>query len=162
MHFKLIITSLLVISIFNGCQKKFEAPNVTFSTAPPDFRATINGVEFVAILSGAVRRSDGVISIAGQSNDRAKLIAFTLVDSGVHIYTLSMNSSRNFCGYEDTGFAFSSNEGINPGDSGGSLEIVSIDSVNRTLSGTFALKVFRQLDRTQRIITEGVFDHIKY
>ena len=74
-----------------------------------------------------------------------------------------MNSSTNFCGYEDSnGLAFSSYEGINPGDSGGALAITSIDPSRRTMSGTFSLKVFRQLDRTQRIITEGIFTNIPY
>jgi hypothetical protein len=74
-----------------------------------------------------------------------------------------MNSFVNLCGYEDNnGLAFSTGEGLAPGDSGGTLEITSIDSARRLMSGTFNLKVYRQLTREQRIITDGVFKNVSY
>ncbi len=162
MHINFVIRLLLLFIVYSSCQKKFEAPIDPVININPELKAKINGVQFNAVLSGAVRRNDGVISMAGKSND-GNFIAFTLVDSGIYKYTLDMNSSVNFCGYEDNnGLAFSSNEGINPGDSGGSLTITLIDSVKRTMSGTFNIKVFRQISRTQRIISEGIFNDISY
>lgn len=164
MRSHIIISLLLVLcAIFSSCQKEFEDSNNAPINTTVDFKAKINGVQFIAAISGAVRRgSDSVISISGKSND-GQIIAFTLADSGVHVYTLGINSTVNFCGYEDNnGLAFSSNEGINPGDSGGNIAIISIDSVKKLMSGTFNLKVFRQIDRTQRIITEGIFNNISY
>ncbi len=162
MRINFILRILLIIFFYNSCQKKYEAPIDAVVNANVEFKAKISGVQFDAVLSGAVRRSDGIISIAGKSYD-GKIIAFTLVDSGIHIYSFDMNNTMNFCGYEDNnGLAFSSNEGINPGDSGGNLAITLIDSVRRTISGTFNLKVFRQISRTQRIITEGIFNNISY
>ena len=49
-----------------------------------------------------------------------------------------------------------------PAESGGNLAIVSIDPVKRLMSGTFNFKAFRQVDGTQKIITEGVFNNIPY
>jgi Family of unknown function (DUF6252) len=159
-----IITSMLGLCILNSCQKKFEDTNRQASLNPPvaDFKAKINGVQFIAVLTGAAIRSDGVISIAAESNDR-QMIIFAVKDSGVHVYTLAMNSVFNFGGYTDAAsIAFASNEGINPGDSGGSLAITSIDGVKKLISGTFEFKAFHQDNRTQRIITQGVFNNVSY
>ena len=145
----ILIFLLLPCTIFNSCQKKFEAPSEPVPDLTSSFKANINGVQFVAALYGAVIRNDSIISIAGKTVD-GLTIEFTLSDSGVHVYSLDMNSSVNFCGYEDNnGLAFSTSEGLAPGDSGGTLEITSIDSTRRLMSGTFNLKVFRQLTRAQ-------------
>jgi hypothetical protein len=158
-----IITCLLSACILNSCQKKFEEPKNDFLNTPAaNFKAKINGVPFIAVLTGAAIREDSVISIAAEANDR-QMIIFAVKDSGVHVYTLAMKSVFNFGGYTDaTSIAFASNEGINPGDSGGSLAIISIDRVRRLISGTFDFKAFHQDNRTQRIITEGVFNNISY
>ncbi len=157
-----IITSLLGLCIFISCQKKFEDPNVISPAGPAEFKAKINGAAFNAVLTGAAIREDSVISIAAESSDR-QMIVFAVKDSGVHTYTLAMKSIFNFGGYTDaTSIAFSSNEGINPGDSGGTLAITSIDRINKLISGTFNFKAFHQDTKTQRTITEGVFNNIPY
>lgn len=162
MRTHVIITSLLVLCIFNSCQKEFEDPNDSSGSTTADFRAKISGVQFVAAISGAARRADSVISIAGKSNDEQQIV-FTVKDSGAHVYQLEFNSTSNFAGYvSSNSLAYSSNEGSSPAESGGNLAIVSIDSVKRLMSGTFNFKAFRQLDGTQRIITEGVFNNISY
>ena len=161
MRLSQIIIIVITGIIFNSCQKTFNAPVDATIKKVAELKATINGVQFVSELAGAVRRSDAIISIAGKSND-GKFIAFTLVDSGVHLYKLDMKSNVNFCGYEDNGLAFSSHEGINPGDSGGTLAITQIDPISKTMSGTFNIVVFRQLGRIQRMISDGIFNNIPY
>lgn len=151
-----------VISLFISCQKKFEHPNDFPLITIVDFKARINGDLFTAALSGAVRRNDGVISISGRSVDN-KVMSFTVADSGVHLYSFDVNSTTNFCWYEDnTGLAFSTNEGNNPDDAGGNLAIIFIDSIKKTMSGTFSVKLFRQIDHTQRTITEGIFNNVPF
>ena len=160
--FVYITTLLLVSFILSSCQKEFLNPDDSPLDTTVVFKAKINGVQFIAVLTGAAIRPDSVISIAGESNDK-QMIVFAVKDSGVHVYTLAINSVFNFGGYTDANStAFSSNEGINPGDSGGNLAIVSIDRVRRVISGTFNFKAFHQDNRTQRIITEGVFKNISY
>jgi hypothetical protein len=158
----IIITSLLAFCIFISCQKKFEDPNIISPVGSAEFKAKINGALFVAVLTGAAIREDSVISIAAESIDR-QMIVFAVKDSGVHEYTLAMKSVFNYGGYTDAAsIAFASNEGINPGDSGGTLSITSIDRTNKLISGTFNFKAFHQDNRTQRSITEGVFNNIPY
>ena len=162
MRIFVIITLLLSLGIFNSCQKKFEEPNDSSPASPTEFKAKINGVPFIAVITGAAIREDSVISIAAESNDR-QMIVLADKDSGVHVYTLAMKSVFNFGGYTDaTSIAFYSNEGINPGDSGGTLAITSLDRVKKLFSGTFYFKAFHQDNRTQRTITEGVFHNISY
>jgi len=162
MRAHVIIKLLLGLCILNSCQKEFEEPNDTPVNTTSGFKAKINGVQFTATIYGAAIRTDSVISIAGKSNDGQQIV-FTVKDSGVHVYKLEMNSLSNFGAYTDAhSIAFSSNEGYNPGDAGGNLTIVVLDRVKRLISGTFNLKVFREDDRTQRIITEGTFNNISY
>ncbi len=157
-----VTTLMLSLCILFSCQKKFEDPNIIPPAGAAVFKAKINGASFVAVLTGAAIRDDSVISIAAESSDR-QMIVFAVKDSGVHIYTLAMKSAFNFGGYTDaTSIAFSSNEGINPGDSGGNLAITSIDRINKLLSGTFSFKAFHQDNGTQRTITGGSFNNIPY
>lgn len=163
MRIFVIMAFLFCLCILNSCQKEFENPNyVPSQNTPAEFTAKINGIPFIAVLTGASIRTDGVISITGESNDR-QMITFAVRDSGVHVYMLPMKSDFNHGGYTDArSIAFATNEGINPGDSGGILEIVSIDRVKKLISGTFNFKAFHQDNRTQRIITDGIFNNISY
>ena len=163
MRTPIIVTSVLFLcTILNSCQKEFEDPNIAPANTTVDFRAKINGVQFVADISGGTILPDSIISLAGKSND-GQMIAFTVADSGVHVYNLDINSFSNVGAYvSGTSLNYTSNEGATPAESGGNLAIVSIDSVKRLMSGTFNFKAFRQLDGTQKIITEGVFNNISY
>ena len=157
-----IIISLLVLCIFNSCQKEFEDPNDPSANTTVSFKAKINGVQFIADIHNASIINDSVITLTGKSND-GQMIAFSVADSGVHVYTLDINSITNVGLYVDANsLAFTSVEGGTPAESGGNLAIVSIDPAKKLMSGTFNFKAFRQLDGTQRIITEGVFNNISY
>jgi len=95
MRIPIFLTSLLVLcTCLNSCQKEFEDPNETAVNTTADFRARINGVQFVAAIYGAALRPDTVISIAGKSNDGQQIV-FTVVDSGVHVYSLDVNGISN-------------------------------------------------------------------
>ncbi|HEV2832432.1 MAG TPA: DUF6252 family protein, partial [Hanamia sp.] len=63
---------------------------------------------------------------------------------------------------KDTAFAYTTNQGNTATESGGTLSITSIDTVNKKMSGTFSIKVYRQLDSKQKNITEGIFTNISY
>jgi hypothetical protein len=161
MRAPIILTSLLLLGniILNSCQKEYVDPLDTPTTS--DFTAKISGVPFVADITNATK-TNGIIYLAGKSND-GQMIAFSVTDSGAHVYSLEINNISNLGSYlSSTGSIFFSNEGTIPGESGGNLAIASMDTVQRLISGTFNLKVFRQADSTQKIITEGVFKNISY
>ncbi len=129
-----------------------------------DFRAKIDGVQWVANSATGASRMLGFINITGRSTDK-KYLSITLKDSGVHNYTLDQNSF-NAASYLDSNltntFNFSTNQGVNPGDAGGVVNVTSIDAVNKKISGTFSFRVFRQFDNSQRTLTEGSFTNIPY
>lgn len=114
--------------------------------------------------AAAASRIGGLINITGLGTDK-KLITITLADSGVHRYTLS-DVTMNVAAYVDSNLAnkmaFTTNQGDYPLEAGGEVNITSIDTANKKMSGTFSFKVFRQMDTLQRVITEGVFTNISY
>src|SRR5205085_8531110 len=103
-----IITGLgLFIICFssNSCQKEVSIDTSRDSTivSPPgsvsaSFTAKIDGVSFVADKVASATRALNSIAIVGQAND-GQTIALVVKDSGVHVYTLAINSSSNAGSY---------------------------------------------------------------
>ena len=152
--------------LLSSCQKEVDGgvDNNTPPAVSGDFRAKIDGTQWVANSATGASRVSGFISVVGRSTDK-KYVSIHLLDSGVHNYTLDANSF-NVASYIDSNLAntfnFSSNQGVNPGDAGGVVNVTSIDATKKTISGNFSFKVFRQFDNQQRTLTEGVFTNIPY
>lgn len=129
------------------------------------FTATIDGVGWIAADStkGATIL-DGVMNITGISLDN-KQISITLNDTLPGVYTLSQVSA-SLAAYADNdsadNYAYATNQGIDSTQAGGLVTITEIDKVNRTITGTFAFKVYRDIDHHQKTITEGVFYKLPY
>ncbi len=165
-----IITGILLLAVIcigsHSCQKEYVPTegDSTITTPPAvtgSFTAKIDGVQFVADKVAAATKAIGVIAITGQSTN-GELIVLRVADSGVHVYSLDIQSLTNAAAYsKDNGVAYTSNGGEG-GLSGGTLSITSIDTNKKTISGTFSIKVYRQIDSTQKVITEGIFKNISY
>jgi hypothetical protein len=94
-----------------------------------------------------------------------KTITMTLTDSGVHRYILSdatMNVAALVDSAEANRISYTSNGGVYPAESGGEVNITSIDATNKTISGTFSFKLFRPIDGAKKTITEGSFTNVTY
>lgn len=131
-----------------------------------NFKAKINGTQWVADKYAQGARVNGLINLSGLGIDK-KAIFITMKDSGVHQYTLAWdNSSYSAGAFMDSALtdvtAFTSNAGSTPDEGGGTVNITSIDEVNKTMSGTFSFKAIRFTDNTSRTITEGVFTNLPY
>jgi len=129
-----------------------------------DFRATISGTQWVANTLSSGARINGIINLTGKSSD-GKTLSITLKDSGVHQYTLAQQT-LNASAYTDSAsgnnIAFTSNASDDPSLAGGSVNITSIDTVNKRMSGTFTFRVFRPTDSATKNITLGSFTNIPY
>ncbi len=168
---KYIIGLLFIINISFGttsCQKEFTISEVDSSLITPpvtgsgSFTATIDGVKFIANKASGAVKSIGAIAIVGQSVTGEQIV-LRVADSGVYKYTLDINSFTNVGAYsKDSAYSYSTIEGSTLAQSGGTLSITSIDTVKKTMSGTFSMKVYRQFDDKQKNITEGVFINIPY
>ena len=165
LFYSLFVSSILIV--FLSCQKEID-PSIIENNNPPgavgNLKAKIDGTQWVANSAEGASRMLGLISIGGRSTDR-KYLTITLTDSGVHNYTLD-NNSMNAASYIDSTLAnpmnFTTNQGINPGDAGGFVNITSINTTNKTISGTFAFRVYRQMDGTHKTMTEGSFTNLPY
>ncbi|MFT3981930.1 MAG: DUF6252 family protein [Ferruginibacter sp.] len=164
---KIIFFGAIVMAvIFSACQHEYDPfdDDNTAAGGTGDFRAKIDGVQFVADSLKAASKMDSVIVITGISKSK-KMIVLRVKDSGVHNYTMHNESMTNVAAFTDfaetSPISYATNQTDVPG-SYGNLNITSIDTVNKKMSGTFTLKVFRQFDSTEKIITEGVFTNITY
>ncbi|HEX9514282.1 MAG TPA: DUF6252 family protein [Puia sp.] len=127
------------------------------------FTANIDGVGWIAADStkGASILL-GMINISGISMDN-KQLSITLNDTMPGVYKLSQVSA-SLAAYADSSnsYAFTTNQGNDTSQAGGLVTVTEIDRVNKTLSGTFAFKVYRDIDKHQKTITEGVFYKLPY
>jgi hypothetical protein len=154
-----IFISLIVL--IASCQKEIDWG--TGSSASGNFRAKINDTQWVANKLTAASRFAGFINLTGRSNDN-KLLSITLTDSGVHRYTLN-DVTFNVAAYLDSNStnpnAFTTNA-ASPPTAGGEVNITSIDTAHKKMSGTFSFNAYRQSDSSQVKITNGIFTDLTY
>ena len=156
----LILVSIL---IFSACQKEIEPEGGIVPIAPGSFKAKINGLQWEANSIKTATMQDGVIVLYGLNTDK-KSILLRVADSGVHNYAFHSESMSNAGLFIDSAvspFPFTTNQWDVEGNYG-NLNIISIDTVRKTMSGTFSMQVYKNFDKTQRSITEGSFTKIVY
>jgi hypothetical protein len=159
--------ALGIITLIAACQGELTDPNnPTNPNVTGDFRAKINGTQWVANRVATIVRQNGIISVTGISSS-GKTLTITLTDSGAKTYTLQQ-TGFNFAAYLDSTVAqtsFASNYNSSSDSAGGTLTITNIDTVNKKMSGTFIFKVFNpNLAPASSVVTftEGVFNNISY
>lgn len=132
---------------------------------PADMVAVVNGVHWQAADSTeSATFSQGMATISGISADGYE-INITLGDTVVGIYSLNQSSTSMaiYADLDSTGsFAWSTLQGSDTAQAGGTVNIISLDRVNNTISGIFSFKVYRDSDGSQRNITAGTFYNIPY
>jgi hypothetical protein len=168
MRFLFFAFSISLVLSFTACQKEasFDPnnPNGSPGAVSGNMKAKINGVQWTADRGAGAARFSGIINISGVSSDK-KFITITLTDSGVHRYILSdvtINAGAFTDSAETNPFGYATNQGDYPTQCGGEVNITSIDAANKTISGSFSFKIFRQMDGKGKTITEGSFTNMKY
>jgi len=148
------------ILFLSSCLKEKQGDNFSFSG---NFKAKINGTQWVANKTAGANRFGNFISLFGVSTDM-KMVIITLTDSGTHRYTLNQNSI-NVGVFLDSNFTntdpFATNLGVSA-KAGGEVNITSIDTVNKKMTGTFNYKVYRIADDSVINFTEGRFTNLSY
>ncbi len=161
------IVTLVASLTFFSCQKE-----LSYEGGPPpaqeplgDFRAKIDGVQWVAADSAkGAAFLGGAINISGTSSDN-KQISMTLNDTVTGVYTLNqITSSLGVYTDQDSSgvYAFTTDQGVDTTQAGGIVTVTEIDKVNRTISGTFSFKAYRDIDNREKSITEGIFNKLPY
>jgi hypothetical protein len=162
---KVFFYTFLALAAFGwlSCHKETSIENGRGLGA--DMVATVNGVFWEAADSTQTAViSDGLVTISGISEGGGE-ISITLNDTVIGAYALSQ-TSPSLAIYADLdsvgSYAYSTNQGSDTSQAGGVVNVTAVDVVNRTISGVFSFKAFRNADGTQRVITGGVFYNIPY
>lgn len=157
------IASVLVMLVLFSCRKEssIERPGSTNGT----FMADVNGVQWLAadtLKSASILA--GFINLTGISADDRQL-SIMLNDTIPGTYTLDQQStSVAFYGSIDStaNFIYSTNQGADASQAGGTVTVTQIDPINHTISGTFSFTVFRDVDGKQLQLANGVFLKLPY
>jgi hypothetical protein len=132
---------------------------------PADMVATINGVSWAAADSTqSAVVSQGLVTISGISTDGQE-ISITLNDTVLGLYVLNQTSASLavYANLDSVGsYAYSTNQGSDTAQAGGTVNVTGINTAARTISGIFSFKVYRNSDGSQKDITAGVFYNIPY
>ncbi len=155
---------LMTLTLLVGCEKEYsQETGGQFGGAQGSFRAQIDGEQWIATQVKSASRQNGVILLVGSSGD-GQSITLRVVDSGVHNYQLQ-NTSDNRGFYMDSTIVplaeFGTDQWLTD-STYGNINITAIDTIRKTISGNFQMKVFRQLDGLKRTITNGEFTNISY
>ena len=89
-----------------------------------------------------------------------------MIRSPAYIHRIKIPASFSLATYADIDssdlYAFTTNQGSDTAQAGGLVTVTDIDHVNKTISGTFSFKVYRDIDKQQKVITQGVFYKLPY
>jgi hypothetical protein len=160
---KILLLLLFAGWIFSACKKEYSIENGTTNTA--NFTAVINGTPWAAtsVTEGATVLQ-GMLNITGISVDSEE-ISITLTDTALGVHTLTpQTSSLAVLGYIDSNYTtnFSTAQGSDSTQAGGEVDLTEINTLTKTVSGTFSFKVYRSSDGAQRTIASGIFKDIPY
>lgn len=157
----LVFIAIMVSFIIAACQKELNFGN---QSVLGTFTAKVDSSNWEATTVKGITRQAGMIIISGKSTN-GNMIVLTVADSGVHSYSFHNLSASNLATYTDAvsgnNNIFSTNQWDLPGVYG-SLQITSIDTLNKIMSGTFSFRAYRQSDSLSHIISAGIFTNISY
>jgi len=157
-----VIAALILLAV-TSCRKEtsIEGPGFVGGT----FMATIDGSQWIAadtLKSATI--VGGLINLTGISADNQQ-ISITLNDTVPGTYKLTQQStSIAYYGNIDSSnaLAFSTNQGKDSTQAGGTVTVINIDAIKQTITGTFSFTVFRDVDGKQKTITDGIFYQLPY
>lgn len=160
---KVLLYSIVLVLGLAACRKETSLENGGATAG--NFTARIDGVQWTA--AGTKEGASilaGIIQITGISADN-KEITMTITDSAAGTYPVNQTTA-SFAAYANVDsselYAYSTNQGSDSTQAGGTVTISKIDTVAKTISGTFSFKVYRDIDGREKTITNGVFTKIPY
>lgn len=156
---KKIFAILFCVSSIMAC-KKSDDNTITNNS---NFTANINGTSWSAGTYLASRTA-GLTNITGLSSSKTH-ITMTLTGQSAGTYRLSQTSLNALVLIDSstaTPLNYTSNASSDTSLAGGYVYINSVDTTNKTISGTFWSKVYNLNSNTSKSITSGVFNKIPY
>ncbi len=160
-----LVFPLLILTVIS-CQKEIsvELGSGGTPTAGATLTMKINGSQWTATRGAVASIIAGYINIDGISSD-GKSLTITLNDTVPGTYVLdqmSFNGAELSDSLDLSGLAYTSNEGQDTTQAGGVVVVTAIDKINKTITGTFHFKAYRDFDSKQKLVTEGIFNKLPY
>jgi hypothetical protein len=123
----------------------------------------IDGQQWVADAAAGATVESGIIGIYGISKDKKQfVITLSGTASGTYKLDQVLLNAAALTDSNDTNLnAFASNQGDST-QAGGTVIITKIDQDKKTISGTFQIKVFREMDNKGKVLTEGIFEDLSF
>lgn len=160
---KILLLLFFIGVIFSACKKEYSIENANITTS--NFTAVINGTRWAATTGDqGATLLQGMVNITGISADSQE-ISITLTDTLLGVHTLTpKSSSLAVYGFIDSSYTtnFSTSQGTDSTVAGGEVDLTEINTLTKTVSGTFSFKVYRSSDGEQRTVASGVFSNIPY
>jgi hypothetical protein len=160
--------ALTAIFLLAACGKEMSVDTLgstgNTNTSTGKLRMTINGKVWLADRIAAATITEDLTAIYGISYDK-KAFIITLDATSTGEYTLDQNSLHVAAWSDSTetsSEAYTTNQSEDQVKAGGKIYVTKIDTVKRLISGTFELKLFRELDNGQKTIIDGVFENLSY
>lgn len=155
----------MVISSIVSCQKELsEESGGNPGEVNGVLKMKVDGVQWVADKAARATIENGTLTITGLDNG-GKSLYIELVDNGAANYSLNQQTV-DYATVTDTKeanpVAYATDEGQSANDAGGEVIVTNIDQTNKTISGTFSFKAYRDADSKQLVITEGSFENLEY
>jgi hypothetical protein len=158
-HLRFVGFALLLSLFITGCQKSI--PDLINGNAVTgNFRAKINGNQWIANASASASINSGVINITGSGNH--KLLNIILVGTGTGTYALNDSAFNSAIYIDSLNSTQLYTTQAAAAVAGGQVTVTKIDNNAKTISGTFTFKTFRSSDSSKAEFTEGIFENLKF
>jgi hypothetical protein len=161
----LAITAMVMLA---ACGKEMSVDTLgntgNTNTSAARLKMSINGKIWVADKIAQATITEDLIAIYGISYDKKSFI-ITLDATSTGEYTLDQRSLHLAAWTDSTETnheAYTTNQNEDQAKAGGKVYVTKIDTVKRLISGTFELKLFRQLDNGEKTVIDGVFENLPY
>jgi hypothetical protein len=159
----IVYTILILAAALFSCKKEYSVENG--NGLPADITAQINGVAWEAADSTQFASiAKGAITIAGTDSSGWQLV-ISLNDTVIGTYILNQQSTSvaTFYNVDSASmYAYATNLGSDTAQAGGTVNVLTINRAEKTISGIFSFKAYRPLDGTQKVFTSGVFYNVPY
>ncbi len=156
---KLLVLAFLGSFIIASCSKQDTNPSTSTTTASANCTCLVNGTKWAAVAHGTIMQ--GMMNVTGIQASDGQTITITMTGTSAGQY--SLNGGLNAAAYKpDSGAnTLGFTTGVNA-QAVGTVNVTSIDTVKKTMTGTFSFVVERPTDNATKTITSGVFTNVPY
>jgi hypothetical protein len=164
-HQVLFILTGFLFSL-GSCTKEFSYENPALNqSGSGNFYATIDGEPWQAdSLQMAIVADSGIVTITGISKTQDEIsMVLPGFQKGVYAVNGQSVGFALFTSLQVTAAdLYLTNTSTDASKAGGTVSLTTIDTVNKTISGTFQFNLYQETNMTTKTVTGGVFNNIPY